>query len=95
MFLCSRTKKAFKPLSQATFAIAKFQYLFRISQFSHFFFKVCQVVICPVKGYITMYDARPESVKAFFILEQRNIHTWLYVPLTENIKTHQTYFREK
>ena len=50
MFLCSRTKKAFKPLSQATFAIAKFQYLFRISEFSHFLFKLCQMVIFPVKG---------------------------------------------
>ena len=41
-----------------------------------------------------MYDARPASVKAFFILEQRNIYTWLCVPLTEHIKTHLTYFRE-
>ena len=45
--------------------------------------------------YITMYDARPGSVKAFFIVEQRNIFTWLYVPLTEHTKTHLTYFREK
>ena len=42
-----------------------------------------------------MSDARPASVKAFFILEQRNIYTWLCVPLTEHIKTHLTYFREK
>ena len=41
-----------------------------------------------------MYDARPASVKAFFILEQRNIYTWLCVPLTEHIKTHLTYFRK-
>ena len=44
---------------------------------------------------MTMYDARPASVKAFFIVEKRNIYTWLYVPLTEHIKTHLTYFREK
>ena len=44
---------------------------------------------------MTMYDARPASVKAFFIVEKRNIYTWLYVPLTEHIKTHLTYFRGK
>ena len=30
-------------------------------------------------------DARLASLKAFFILEQRNINTWLYVPLTGHI----------
>ena len=30
-------------------------------------------------------DARLASLKAFFILEQRNIYTWLYVPVTGHI----------
>ena len=32
IFLCSRTKKTFKLASRATFAIAKFLYLFTIAQ---------------------------------------------------------------
>ena len=30
-------------------------------------------------------DARLASLMPFFILEQRNIYTWLYVPLTGRI----------
>ena len=30
-------------------------------------------------------DGRQESLKAFFIHEQRNIYTWLYVPVTGHI----------
>ena len=30
-------------------------------------------------------DARLASLKAFFILEQRNIYTWLYVPVSGHI----------
>ena len=47
IFLCSRTKTAFELTSRATFAIAKFSYLFRISQLTRkfqFLSRICQML---------------------------------------------------
>ena len=51
IFLCSRTKKALKLPSRATFAIVKFSYLFRISQLSckfQFLSRICEMVISTI-----------------------------------------------
>ena len=51
--LCSRTKKAFKLPSRATFAISKFPYLFRIAQFTRkfqFLSQICQMMTSTISG---------------------------------------------
>ena len=84
-FFALEGKKPLKALSQVTFAIAKLQYLFRNSQLSHCFSKYVRWLYVPSGGQITMYDGRLASLKVFFILEQRNIYMWLYVPRTGHL----------
>ena len=53
IFLCSRTKKAFKLPSRGTFPIAEFPYLFRIAQLTRkfqFLSKLCQMETSTISG---------------------------------------------
>ena len=53
IFLCSRTKKTFKLPSRATFAIAKFLYLFTIPQLTlkfQYLSRICQMMTCTISG---------------------------------------------
>ena len=53
IFLCSRTKKAFKLPNRATFAIAEFLYMFRIAQLTRkfqFLSRICHMVTSTISG---------------------------------------------
>ena len=53
IFLCSRTKKAFKLPCRAAFAIPKFPYLFRIPQLARkfqFLSPICHMVTSTIRG---------------------------------------------
>ena len=61
-YLLENEKKALKPQSQATFAIAKLQYLFRISQSAILFQSMSDGYMSrAVRGIYNMLDARLAS----------------------------------
>ena len=79
IFLFSRTKKDFKLPSRATFAIPKFQYLFRIAQLTRkfqFLSKHCQMVTSTISGtcHREVNIGRVRTHSTIFLLKCRLWH---------------------